>query len=209
VVNLLINMARPAKFDRVVMLDKAMRLFWQKGFDMTSVQDLTQALSIHPGTLYDTFGDKKALFLEAFDRYVETVGVPILAVLRQPDATLMSISRFFDEQRELLCSSEGKWGCLITNTAIGLGLFDPLITQKVTQYQSTVETLFVKLIEQAQEAGEIRLPSPHTSWAVARLVNSSLQGMRVIARTNPDTGQLDDIVRGVDTLLTNLQASSR
>ncbi|MFD2934173.1 TetR/AcrR family transcriptional regulator [Spirosoma flavum] len=202
-------MARPPKFDRVVMLDKAMRLFWRKGYELTSIQDLTQALTIHPGTLYDTFGDKKALFLEAFDRYVETVGFPILTVLQQPEATLTSIQLFFSEQYHLLLSNEGKWGCLITNTAIGLGPFDPLVTQKVANYQTTVETIFVQLIDKAQTVGEISPRSLESIWAMARLLNSCLQGMRVVARTNPDAKQLDDIVRGVTNLLTDLSGQDR
>ena len=181
-----------------------MRLFWQKGYEMTSVQDLTQTLSIHPGTLYDTFGDKKALFLESFDRYVATIGLPILAVLQQPDATLTNIQRFFEEQRQLLRSSEGGCGCLITNAAVGLGPFDPQVTQKVAQYQEFVETIFVQLLDKAQTTGAISPQSPDSSWAIARLLNSSLQGMRVVARTNPKGNQLDDIVQGVTNLLTNL-----
>ena len=60
---------RPRAFDRDAALDRAMHLFWRKGYESTSVSDLTEAMGIAPPSLYAAFGDKKRLFLEAVDRY--------------------------------------------------------------------------------------------------------------------------------------------
>src|SRR5258708_36694050 len=91
-------MGRSSKYDRTELLDKALILFWQKGFKSTSMQALTKALNVHPGTLYETFGDKNELFEDAFDRYLELYGVPALSGLRSKKASLTELDLFFYEQ---------------------------------------------------------------------------------------------------------------
>src|SRR5579872_5138058 len=65
---------RPREFDREVALDTAMRLFWERGYEATSISDLTRAMGITPPALYSAFGDKKRLFLESVERYQQIAG---------------------------------------------------------------------------------------------------------------------------------------
>src|SRR5581483_9686973 len=77
-------MARPKMFDRTERLDKAMELFWSRGYEATSIHDLLVHLVINRQSLYDTFGDKHTLFLETLKRYEELGKPPLLAELEGP-----------------------------------------------------------------------------------------------------------------------------
>ncbi len=179
-------MARPRKFDTDLLLDKAMHLFWQQGYEQTSVQDLGQALNVHPGTLYETFGDKHALLLAALDRYTTTVGHQLIHVLEQPGPRREAIARVFEVSVRLLTDEKGQQGCLMTNIAMERAHCDPDSARRVAAYQQTVEAAFVKALQEAQAAGEIRPRSAADTQSLARFLNGCLQGMRVLARSGPD-----------------------
>ena len=74
-------MSRPRSFDENQVVDRAMELFWTKGYEATSVSDLTAELGVHPGSLYRTFGDKHALFLRALTRYRDSQALPLAPTL--------------------------------------------------------------------------------------------------------------------------------
>jgi len=107
-----------------------MHLFWKQGYEQTSVQDLGQALAVHPGTLYDTFGDKHALLLSVLDRYVKTVGCQVLDVLKEPGPRRQAIERLFAVSVARLTSETGSYGCLITNIAMERAYCDAQTTSK-------------------------------------------------------------------------------
>ena len=67
-------MARTKEFDEDAVLLKAMRLFWKQGYEKTSMKDLVANMGVHKGSLYDTFGDKRSLYLKTLDRYCEMMG---------------------------------------------------------------------------------------------------------------------------------------
>lgn len=194
-------MGRPKKFERIVLVDKAMFVFWKKGFDRTSVHDLTKALEIHPGSLYDVFKDKDALFAEIFDRYVEIIGLPMLDDISRPDANLGALQRFFRQQRDLLVSKKGYWGCLITNTMASLGTASPAIIRKAMQYQEMVQEIFQKVLRGAVTKKQLKLPPGLSVPDLAAYLNGSLQGMRVLARTRPEPREMDRIVRSITAVL--------
>ena len=88
-------MARPKAFDEEVVLDRAVEVFWAKGYEATSIQDLVDAMGIQRGSLYATFGGKHQLFLTALDRYGEVVVKKLLAILESKPSALESIEQFF------------------------------------------------------------------------------------------------------------------
>ena len=77
-------MARPKEFERDVVLDRAMQVFWSSGYEATSIQHLVDRMGIQRGSLYATFGDKRALFFAAIDHYDRVVTAKLLAVLEEP-----------------------------------------------------------------------------------------------------------------------------
>ena len=91
---LLESMAGIKQFDRHEVLDRAMAVFWEHGYEATSIQDLLEATGINRGSLYATFGNKQQLFLAVLDHYAEKVGTSMLAELKDPDPR-RAIARMF------------------------------------------------------------------------------------------------------------------
>ena len=162
-----------------------MHLFWKQGYEQTSVQDLGQALAVHPGTLYDTFGDKHALLLSVLDRYVKTVGCQVLDVLKEPGPRRQAIERLFAVSVARLTSETGSYGCLITNIAMERAHFDAQTSRRVAAYQQTVEEALAEALREAQASGELSPRPEADTLSLARFLNGCLQGMRVLARSGP------------------------
>lgn len=165
-----------------------MDLFWCKGFENTSMQDLVDAMGINRGSLYDTFGDKHALYLKALDRYTnrkslrlvaeQEAGKPARDILRHMLYSLADCS-------SAECS-ELQRGCLMTNSICELCTRDVAVADVLrTNLQRMEEALF-RVISDGQSKGEI---SPEKdARAAALLILTTLQGMQVMrkAHTPPD-----------------------
>ena len=114
-------MARPREFDRTQVLDQAIDVFWQRGYEGTSIQDLVDRMGIHRGSLYCAFGDKHGLFLAALDRYEEVFHSKILdrlAAGRLGEGARQAIRQVFDDVVRSCASQAGRKGCLMTNSAV-------------------------------------------------------------------------------------------
>lgn len=89
-------MARSKEFDVDTVLLKAMRLFWSQGYEKTSMKDLVETMGVHKRSMYDTFGDKHALFMQAMERYHETVGATVKARIQDAACPKQAIRAIFD-----------------------------------------------------------------------------------------------------------------
>ncbi len=179
-------MGRPVKFNREPLVDKAMHLFWRKGYEATSVQDLGEELDLHPGSLYNTFGDKHTLFLAALDRYAVTAGCFIPNLLRQPGSYRGAIENVFRTSVTFLASEEGRRGCLMTNVAMECADHDVDVSRKVAAHQHHLEEALTETLNCAQAHGEIKSRSPKEIQTLARFLNGCLRGMQVLAHSGPD-----------------------
>src|SRR5579863_1793195 len=113
---------RPRGFDRDDVLDRAMRLFWERGYEATSVSELTEAMGITPPTLYSFFGDKKRLFLEAVDRYQSGPGCFATKALTEETTAERSIRRLLLEAVNSFSNPKGPKGCLVVLGATNCGV---------------------------------------------------------------------------------------
>lgn len=179
-------MARPLKFNTEPLIDKAMHLFWRQGYEATSVQELGNELDLHPGSIYNTFGDKHTLFMAALDRYVTTVGCGLTDLLRQPGSGRAAIGQVFQMSVDLLSANEGRRGCLMTNTAMECADHDAEAARKVADYQQTMEDALTETLNLAQANGELRTRTAEEIQVLARFLNGCLQGMRVLAHSGPN-----------------------
>lgn len=148
-------MPRYKEFDPEEAIAKAMSLFWEKGYVQTSLDDLVRHTGVNLYSLYNTFGDKKKLFMKVLDRYRETVITGLLGELNQPGASLAQLRSYFEGFVEISKRPERKLGCLMCNTAIELSSHDPEIAQKVDQYLQQVTAALRRSLSNAVKNGEL------------------------------------------------------
>ncbi|MDE3034733.1 MAG: TetR/AcrR family transcriptional regulator [Nitrospirota bacterium] len=193
-------MARPKEFDPDEALDQAMHVFWHKGYEATSVEDLLAAMDINRGSLYATFGDKRELFLKAMDRYCSGGGVGSrISILTQPGPALPLIRRFIAAMLEFGLSDPQRRGCLITNTVMELAPHEKDIARKVSGRFQMAEEAFFQLLTRAQREGELtREKDPR---ALARFLVTMMQGTIVMIKAGIPA---DQIRQTADTALSVL-----
>ncbi|MEM7736437.1 MAG: TetR/AcrR family transcriptional regulator [Deinococcota bacterium] len=182
-------MARPKSFKQAEALEKAMQLFWEKGFEATSIQDLVDTIGINRQSLYNTFGDKKQLFLQSLDLY-RTQGLEgILQKLAEDEPVQQKIADVF---RFIIDASiHDSRGCLIANSTLELANHDDDVATIVCDNLKNYEDAFRQVLLEAQQKGELS-PDKNPD-AIARYLFSSLQGIRVTAKATNDRARLEDI----------------
>lgn len=185
-------MARPKAFDPSDALDAALATFWRRGYEKTSLDDLIAATRVGRQSLYDTFGDKRALYLRSLDRYRETTqaalrelfasGEPIRECVR---AVLFGI---VDESK-----AKHERGCLLLSANLERDLADPEVGKLVKRNQVEVEAIFASAFEEARRRGE--LDKGKDPAALARFYVVTIQGMRATARARSDRQALGQVAR--------------
>ena len=168
-----------------------METFWQYGYEGTSVQTLLQAMGLNRGSLYDTFGDKRSLFLEAVAHYEVNVMNESIAKLEAPDAGKSAIIEHFEALANRVEQDRIRWGCFITNVAVELCSHDSETATCIRKSLQRVEKAFEHALRNAQRQGDI---SPESDpVALARFLTCTIQGLRVMAKVNPDQQALSQM----------------
>src|SRR5712692_11429413 len=117
-------MPRPRSFDEDAVLDQAVQLFWERGYEGTSLADLETHIGLGRQSLYNAFGDKQTLFLKALERYQRAVMEKVLAHLNASGAGLDAIRAFFKATVESLTAAGPRRACLVANTILERGSQD-------------------------------------------------------------------------------------
>ncbi|MEO0532608.1 MAG: TetR/AcrR family transcriptional regulator [Cyanobacteria bacterium P01_A01_bin.123] len=185
-------MARHKTFEKEAVLEKAMDVFWHQGYEATSMQDLVAAMGINRGSLYDTFKDKRNLFLSAIAHYNQTVVEQLISRLMVPGASRQAIEDHFLNVVEYTVADSRHRGCLITNTIVELGAQDPEIAAQTKVNLQRIEDAFFRALLRAQDQREIS--QDKDLRALSRYFIAAMQGLRVMAKLNPDRSALQDVV---------------
>jgi TetR/AcrR family transcriptional repressor of nem operon len=184
--------ARPREFDLDEVLDKAVEMFWSKGYEATSIRDLVESMGIHRASLYVAFGDKQRLFLAVLDRYRQVVVRKLLDIFDSSPSGKAAIRQFFATVIDHVLNGGPLRGCLITNSAVERGLSDPETAKTVSLCLAQIEEGFYDTLLRARDAGE--LDAGRDLRALARYLTSSLQGLLVIGKIQTDRSALEDVV---------------
>lgn len=180
------------QFDVNEVLDKAMQVFWHRGYGATSVQDLVRETGINRGSLYATYRDKHALFLASLRMYAENLRHEKLTQLERDFTPREAIRQLLFAFAELATEKGSSKGCFLTNTALELAAHDSKVAKIVAKAQQDMESFFVRMIERGQDAGEIRAtlkPAATASGLLATLI-----GLAVLCRSRPEPRLLKSIV---------------
>ena len=180
------------QFNHDEVLDRAMHAFWSRGYEATSMQDLVDCTGVNRGSLYATFGDKRALFLAALKMYDERKRQRVLADLEAQYGPRDAIRRLFLAFASGASERGGNRGCFLTNTALELAPHDPEIGRFVARTQEGLETFFLRMIKKGKSQGVI--PADVKASETARGLLASLIGLVVLTRSRPDRPLLNGIV---------------
>ncbi len=174
-------------------LEKAMHLFWERGYERTSVEDLVQCTGLGRGSLYNTFGDKHALYLAALDRYSTLYGELLLPGHQQTGTLQEVLTNFFQYCIDALLNDPAHRGCFLVNANVELAPFDPAVLARVSTAHGRIEKAFYCLLIKAQASGELAWTyDPHQ---FARFLLGTLLSIRILARARAERGTLEDITR--------------
>jgi TetR/AcrR family transcriptional regulator, transcriptional repressor for nem operon len=178
--------ARTKEFDPDAALHAALELFWERGYEATSIADLVERTGVARASLYATFGGKRALYLKALDRYGELADPELLAGLSQPGPVLPAVRALVERYARESAGDGGRRGCFVVNTAVELAPHDPLAARRVQANWDFVETALVSALMRAQAQGE--LAEGRDPRALGRFLLVLMQGLRVMgkAATEPD-----------------------
>jgi len=183
-------MARPKEFEPDAALTAAVDVFWRRGFDRTSLDDLMAAMHVGRQSLYDTFGDKRELYLRALDAYRESTQAAmrrLFASGRPPrDCFGALLFGIVNESR-----ADHERGCLLLAANLERDLGDKDIARLVKTNQAEVEALFDEALRNAQHGGE--LAAAKDTAALARFFMVTIQGMRATARARSDRAALEQV----------------
>jgi len=193
-------MAGPNKqFDKDEALKKALDVFWAKGFEATSMQDLVNEMGINRASMYQTYGNKHALFAAAIDQYIESSLTQMKQALEAPGPALHNLRQLF----EYIVDNSLKGlmnGCFINNTAIELGPHDPDIADKVRYFWNQFEELFEKTLIRAVDNKELNQNT--NTKKLATFINSTLQGLIIKTKVNVPR---DELINDIDLLFSLIE----
>jgi TetR/AcrR family transcriptional regulator, transcriptional repressor for nem operon len=174
---------RPKEFEREEVVARAVDVFWTSGYEGTSVDDLTAAMGIGRGSLYNEFGDKHALFLEALDRYRRERRTQLAEVVAAAPSARAGIEAALRRNVERLWSDRGRRGCLLVNSAAELAASDPAVAMRVRQAFDGFVGIFRAALEHGRREGE--LPARLDLDAAAHHLATVLVALRLLAKFAP------------------------
>jgi TetR/AcrR family transcriptional repressor of nem operon len=191
-------MARPREFDEEAVLDAAVQCFWAHGYEATSVRDLIEKTGITGASLYNAFGDKRALYQRALDHYVED---SVVDRIRRCEALAPreAIGAFFAEIVRRSLDDHQHKGCMLVNAALDVAPNDPGFQRIVAAVLIRVEQFFLGRIE----AGQVdrTITRSLAAKTLAQHLLGVLMGIRVLARVRPERALLEGVVSGALALL--------
>ena len=171
------NIGRPRKLSREAILEIAMDVFWQKGYEATSIADILSATGLHKGSLYQTFKGKKSLFIATLEYYLEQMYQLKKDVMQSESDPITGMKKYLKEMLTLSgskgdCSNKG---CLIVNTLVETAPHDEEIRAMLEKQNKKFQTLFIETINAAQADGKLKLN--YSPEIIFGLLMSTMNGL--------------------------------
>jgi TetR/AcrR family transcriptional regulator, transcriptional repressor for nem operon len=189
------HMPRVELFDKEEVLDKALNLFWKKGYNGTSIRDIEKATGLGRSSLYNTFGGKEALFFVTLKRYLSKQRRDISIALIDAKSPIKAIRAMMRNSFTEKTKDMQKMGCFMLNSTTELANCNSTFNRFALEYNKSVKQMFVNLIEQAKQAGEIS--SSKDSKDLANYLFSSIQGFKIYGMLAKDRKELLPIIDNV------------
>lgn len=192
------SVGRPKAFEEREVLERAMDLFWQRGFEAVSLSALVEHMGISRQSLYDTFGNKRALFIRCIEHYRETRLSEALALLERPGSPLENareVLRFF---QRLALDADCR-GCLVANALVEMGPHDEQIAEMLAEILGLLQAGIERSLAEAQRRGE--LPTERSPAALSRALTNAAIGLAVTGKLPLQKETLAEACAGTLSLL--------
>ena len=189
-------MPRTKAFDTDEALDRALRIFWRNGYEGTSMQDLVDGMQINRASLYDTFGNKEALYLAALQQYQRQNQEQVQQLIERHSSVREALDELLETMIQDSLNDPEKKGCFVVNATTGLANRYEEVNRLVCDNEQQMAYTFADLIKRGQEQGEIG--GDRDARTLSSYLFASLQGLRVLAVTNSDVTLLRQVK---DTIL--------
>ncbi|WP_345653869.1 TetR/AcrR family transcriptional regulator [Streptomyces siamensis] len=183
-------MARSREFDVDQAVERAMELFWGRGYAATSLQDLTAELGIGSGSLYAAFGSKEQLYARALERYCSAYAGALIAELESARDVRSALRAALIAMVEADVHDPSR-GCFLVN-AVTERPADPATAERATATLHLVEGTIAGALERAQARGD--LPADKDTAGLARFLTTFVQGLRVMGKARADRAFLESAV---------------
>ena len=182
---------RPLSFDQDQVLDAAVQVFWEKGYEGASLGDLTQAMGINRPSLYAKFGNKHGLFLQAIDRYVATITSTQIIPLMEMSDIRQAVSGYLGEIIRCVASREWPAGCLVVSVAVETSERDEIVRSKISSMLAEAEVLIADRIAVAKRSDpSVDIQNPQK---LARMIVAVGQALASRARAGASRDELCDL----------------
>ena len=185
-------MARTKDFDEDEVLTRAMNLFWSRGYNATSMEDLVSGLGISRSSLYDTYTDKHSLFIKALENYQQMGYATLQETANNPGPAKETIRKLIELSTEGLLAGKQQKGCFMLNAAVEVAQHDKEVKNLVHRNDQLMGELFYQVIQRGKKNGEIK--NPRDAKALSSFFLNTVKGLQVTAKSSPDKSVLDDIV---------------
>jgi AcrR family transcriptional regulator len=182
---------RPRSFDTDKALDRALEVFWRKGFEGASLSDLTKAMDINKPSLYAAFGDKEKLFRKVLDRYSEGPAAHSKVALQEPTSRAV-VERLLSGTADLLTSPRNPSGCLLVQGALACGNGANSVRRELVSRRLAGEAALRRRLRRAKHDGD--LPPESNPASLARYVVTLIHGMSVQAAGGATRKELNRVV---------------
>ncbi len=169
-----------------------MEVFWRKGFEGASCEELLSAMGINSGSMYAAFGDKQTLYDKAFDLYCDTVFCKGTEILEGPGSPLENVRAVIEGMGEHMSAPDCK-GCFVGNTLIEFGSQNKGVAEMARRVMKRFQDALEQKLLAAQELGE--LSDAANPGELAAFIINTAQGLNVMARANVGEETVRGIVR--------------
>ncbi|HBU81873.1 MULTISPECIES: TetR/AcrR family transcriptional regulator [Paenibacillus] len=192
-------MVRQREFDTDKALEAAMQIFWDKGFEATSLSDLTTSMGIQRPSLYAAFGDKKELFETALRRYTTLHAAQVRSRLQHTSSVKEAFRALFEHIGAEGDVTDPRHGCFCINTMVELAPHDPKLAVLTREHQMYLAAIFKETIERGQETGE--LSDDLDAIALSKSLVVSMIGLTVMMKSEPDRSFVQQSIKVTLSLL--------
>ena len=178
-------MSRTALYNRQEALERALKLFWQKGFHATSLKDIEEALDMRPGSIYAAFGSKDGLFQEALDYYARLGLTELERILSHHESPLLGLAAYVRQLGGIRDKELPSQACMLVKSLLELGAREQAALQKVEMLLAGMETRFIDCFSAAQQLGE--LDNELDATRLGRRLQAEVMGLRAFAQRDVDS----------------------